>query len=60
MAMGILARTVPQMNIFVIGLPVGISLGLLMLALSVPLMVGLLKELFIGLQDDLAAIMMAM
>lgn len=36
-SMGILARTVPQMNIFVIGIPVKIAVSLTMVAVSLPL-----------------------
>jgi len=35
--MGIVARTVPQMNIFIIGFPLKISVGMIMLTLSLPL-----------------------
>ena len=35
--MGIIARTVPQMNIFIVGFPLKISVGMLMLGLSLPL-----------------------
>ncbi len=38
-AMGILARTVPQMNIFVVSLPLNIGVGMLALALSLRVMV---------------------
>ncbi|MBP7462547.1 MAG: flagellar biosynthetic protein FliR [Candidatus Delongbacteria bacterium] len=35
-AMGIIARTVPQMNIFIVGFPLKIGLGLLTLGLALP------------------------
>ncbi|RKY58758.1 MAG: hypothetical protein DRP94_05490 [Candidatus Latescibacterota bacterium] len=35
-ALGVLARTVPQMNVFIVGLPLTIGVGLLCLALSLP------------------------
>lgn len=35
-ALGIVARTVPQMNIFIVGFPLTIGLGLLLLGLSLP------------------------
>jgi flagellar biosynthetic protein FliR len=37
-ALGILARTVPQMNVFVVGMPLKIFVGLLILLLTVPLL----------------------
>jgi flagellar biosynthetic protein FliR len=35
-ALGVLARTIPQMNIFVIGIPVKITVSLLMIGVSLP------------------------
>ena len=37
--LGFLARTVPQMNIFVLGLPMKVALGLFVLTVALPLMV---------------------
>ena len=45
-AMGIILRTVPQLNMFVIGLPVKIALGFLMLLLSVPVFVAFSQKIF--------------
>ena len=39
--LGFLARTVPQMNIFVVGLPVKVMLGFMVLAAVIPLMMDL-------------------
>ena len=36
-ALGIVARTVPQMNVFIVGFPLKIGVGLFMLAASLPL-----------------------
>jgi flagellar biosynthetic protein FliR len=52
-AMGLMARTVPQMNIFMIGFPVTIGVGLLVLGLSVPLFVHLMN----GLLGDMRPVM---
>lgn len=45
-ALGVLARTVPQMNIFVVGLPLKLLVGLIFLMLSLPLYIKLLNQLF--------------
>lgn len=42
----IMARTVPQMNIFVVGLPVKLLMGLLMLFLTMPFLVYFFRDLF--------------
>jgi flagellar biosynthetic protein FliR len=44
-AMGIVARIMPQMNIFVASFPVKIGLGILTMALSFPLVVGYMGSL---------------
>ena len=41
--LGFLARTVPQMNIFVVGLPVKVMLGFMVLAAIVPLVMDLIR-----------------
>ena len=41
--LGFLARTVPQMNIFVVGLPVKVMLGFMVLAAIVPLIMDLIR-----------------
>ena len=44
--LGFLARTVPQMNIFVLGLPVKVALGFMVLAVVLPLTVDLIFTQF--------------
>ena len=44
--LGILARTMPQLNIFVVGLPMHIMIGLAVLALTIPFYVMFLDVLF--------------
>ncbi len=44
--MGFLARATPQLNIFIVGLPVKLAVGLLGLALAVPVYVLALRALF--------------
>lgn len=45
-AFAIVARAVPQMNIYIVGMPLKIGIGLLVLILTMPAMVYLLKNLF--------------
>lgn len=52
-AMGFIARTVPQMNVFIVGFPVRIALGLFFLYLLLPLSAVLLKGLFLQLFQSL-------
>ncbi|KPK96090.1 hypothetical protein AMJ80_02020 [bacterium SM23_31] len=46
--MGIIARTVPQMNIFIVGFPLKISVGLVMIWISIPLF----AYVFVKLMDN--------
>ena len=48
-ALGILARTMPQLNIFVVGIPLKISLGVFMMGLAMPAYIYYLKVGFHGL-----------
>ena len=41
--LGFLARTVPQMNVFVVGLPIKVMLGFMVLAAIVPLVMDLIR-----------------
>ena len=52
-ALGLIARTVPQMNVFIVGLPLKIGVGLLAIALSLPLFVYLFRGLFAQFQRDI-------
>ncbi len=51
-ALGIVARTVPQMNVFIVGFPLKIGVGLLALALSWPMFVYVLELLWKNFQGD--------
>ena len=44
--LGILARTMPQMNIFVVGIPMQLTIGTLILAMVLPFYVLFLDVLF--------------
>ena len=48
-ALGLLARTVPQMHIFVVAMPLKISVGLVFITLTLPFLATFLQDLFSGL-----------
>jgi len=52
-ALGILARTVPQMNVFIVGFPVQIAVGLTALIVALPMFFVLLGRLMGSLERDL-------
>jgi flagellar biosynthetic protein FliR len=47
-AFGLVARTVPQMNIFIVSMPVNIAVGLLFFGLSLPHLASYMGDLFAG------------
>ncbi|MCB2184855.1 MAG: flagellar biosynthetic protein FliR [Deltaproteobacteria bacterium] len=59
-AMGILAKTVPQMNILIVGFPLFIGVGLIFLSLTLTVMVPILAKTFDQLGPVLAGLLKAM
>ena len=59
-ALGLIVRTVPQMNIFIVAMPLKIFVGLMFLALSLPYMSSFLREVFNGLGKDILFLLKAM
>lgn len=59
-ALGIVARTVPQMNIFIVGFPVKIGIGFLILGAALPLLAQLFTRSFAELQIDTRNIIAAL
>lgn len=52
-ALGFLARTVPQMNVWIIGFPLKIGLGLLTLGLSLPMFIYVFSKVYSNWQGDI-------
>jgi flagellar biosynthetic protein FliR len=52
-ALGLMARTVPQMNVFLVAMPAKILVGFVVMALSVPYLVAYLKQAFGHLHQQL-------
>ncbi|RLE08039.1 flagellar biosynthetic protein FliR [Candidatus Aerophobetes bacterium] len=59
-ALGIIARLVPQMNVFIVALPLRIGVGLLMIAFSLPFFLYLAKGLFFNLYREILILLYAM
>lgn len=54
---GIISRTVPQINIFLVGFPLRIGMGLFVMSLSFPFFVYVIKGLFSQMYRDMWAVM---
>jgi len=59
-ASGLIARTVPQMNVFIVAMPLKIAVGLLFLILSIPYLVVFLRQIFHDFGSSIMFIMKAM
>jgi flagellar biosynthetic protein FliR len=55
-ALGVIARTVPQMNVFIVGFPINIGLGLITLATSLPIVLYLFRKLLLVFEKDIMTI----
>jgi flagellar biosynthesis protein FliR len=60
LGLGLVGRTVPQMNVFMVATPVNILIGFLFLSLSLPLMMTYLDQLLNGLGKEILQIMKLM
>lgn len=52
-AFGILVRTVPQMNVFIVGIPIKILIGLIAILIFIPLFINSLKGIYDGMFNDI-------
>jgi len=55
---GIVARTVPQMNVFIVGFPLAIGIGLIMIRFSLPFFTTVLLNAFEMLELDISRIIL--
>jgi len=56
-ALSIIARTMPQINVFIVGFPVQIALGLIAMAVSLPFFVRILMTLFASMRENILLIL---
>ncbi len=59
-AMGVIARTVPQMNIFIVSFPLQIAAGLLFVGVTAPVFVKLTQRFFLSLAGEISMLMRIM
>lgn len=59
-AFGILVRTVPQMNIFIIGIPLKIAMGLIAILIFIPIYISSLNGVFDGMFNDIGRVLREM
>ncbi len=59
-ALGLIARTVPQMNVFFVAMPIKIILGLFVFCVSIPLLSSYFKQIFLNLGDTIFILLKSM
>ena len=59
-AFGLIARTVPQMNVFIVAMPLKIGVGLLFIGFSLPYFSAFLKNIFSGLGHNIILMLKTM
>jgi flagellar biosynthetic protein FliR len=59
-AFGLVARTVPQMNVFIVAMPLKIGVGLIFLGYSLPYFAAFLKKIFNGLGEHILIMLKVM
>jgi len=59
-ALGLVARTIPQMNIFIVAMPLKIAIGLIFLVMSLPYMAEFLTRSFAAMGTSVMLLMKAM
>jgi len=56
-AMGVISKTIPQLNVFIVGMPLKIVLGIAVVAITMPMFIALLEALFDGMNGEMFNIM---
>jgi flagellar biosynthesis protein FliR len=60
MTLGIVARTAPQINIYFVGLPGKILIGIVTTVIAFPMLAGLFRTIFEGMMNDIWSILYMM
>lgn len=60
LGMALIARTVPQINILIVGFPLQISVGLIFLGLTMPIFLRVMETYFISLEGEMNMLMKLM
>ena len=56
-ALGVIARTVPQLNVFVVGMPLKIAVGIIVMLLTIPMFLMLLNAIFRSMDSEIIRFM---
>ena len=56
-ALGVISKTIPQLNVFIVGMPLKIALGVLVMILTIPVFISVLDVLINGMNSDIFSIL---
>ena len=59
-ALGVVARTVPQINIFIVGMPLQVATGLIIIGLTIPFFVSVIQRTLEGLKTEIQVLLRMM
>ncbi len=59
-SMGVIVKTVPQINVLIVGFPIKIAVGLVTLGASLVFYRTIVMQMFVGMQDQLTGLLLAM
>ena len=59
-SMGLVARTVPQINIFIVGFPLQIAIGLIGVGVTLPLFMKLVGQYILAMHSEIASLLRVM
>jgi flagellar biosynthetic protein FliR len=52
-ALGVISKSIPQINVFAVGIPAKIILGVLVMVVTVPIFISLIEMLVNGMHSEL-------
>ncbi|MFA7464085.1 MAG: flagellar biosynthetic protein FliR, partial [Syntrophales bacterium] len=58
--LGLVARTVPQINIFIVGFPLQIAIGLIGVGVTMPYFVGMIEKYIIQMEREITVVLSLM
>ena len=58
--MGLIARTVPQINIFIVGFPLQIAIGLIGIGVTIPIFMRVVESYFLNLEGEIISLLRLM
>jgi flagellar biosynthetic protein FliR len=58
--LGFISRTIPQMNVFMVGLPLNIFVGIISVMISLPVIVNMFSTLLTDMWKDIYYLMQSM